>query len=208
MFFFFFFKQKTAYEIIRTIKKTCPNRKVGHGGTLDPLAEGVLVVAIGREFTKKLHTVLKNTSKTYEVGIYLGKWSETDDAEGPFHTVDVKKEPSMQDVTRALAQFVGKILQKPPIYSAVKLHGTPAYKRARRGEKIEIKEKTVTIESIVLNSYTYPHLTCTVVCGSGVYMRSLARDVGQLFETGAYVESLLRTRVGAYDLSKALQIGK
>ncbi|OGK58805.1 tRNA pseudouridine(55) synthase TruB [Candidatus Roizmanbacteria bacterium RIFCSPLOWO2_02_FULL_43_10] len=187
----------SSYDVIRKLKQTFPGEKIGHGGTLDPLAEGVLVVGIGQDATRQLGEVLKGTQKEYEVIIKLGEISETDDSEGPIHTgSDIK--PSLSRVTDVLQQFMGEILQTPPQYSAVKVHGKPAYLRMRRGEKVVLEPRRVEILTIDVQSYQYPFLTLRIVCGSGVYIRSLARDIGSALKTGAYVYELKRTRVGDF----------
>jgi len=189
------------------LKKKYPGKKIGHGGTLDPLAEGVLVVGIGREGTRQLHTVLKGTNKTYIATIELGKTSETDDAEGPItQMIQPYDIPSLEDIQSVLSTFEGSILQIPPQYSAVKIDGVPAYKRARRGEQFTLKPKQVTINSIRLLKYEFPVISFKVVSGSGVYIRSLARDIGVKLKTGAYVTSLVRTAVGSYDQNEAIHI--
>lgn len=195
----------TSYDVIRKLKSDYPGEKIGHGGTLDPLAEGVLIVGIGREGTRQLQTVLKGTNKTYEACIELGKTSQTDDAEGPIvkleHPYDI---PTRQDIQNILSTFEGEISQTPPRYSAVKIDGIPAYKRARRGEQFELKPKKINIESITLLEYDFPFLTIEVVSGSGVYIRSLARDIGIKLQTGAYILSLIRTAVGSFTQNDAI----
>lgn len=198
----------TSYDVIRVLKKHFPGEKIGHGGTLDPLAEGVLVVAVGREATKQLHSVLNGTQKEYRAKIELGKTSETDDAEGPItdYAGGNGTIPSRDDVEKALRNFVGDITQTPPDYSAVKVQGMTAYKRARTGQKIALAPKQVHIEHIDVLSYTYPTLEIQVVCGSGVYIRALARDLGEALKTGAYLTGLQRTRVGDFTSDTALQL--
>ncbi len=196
----------SSYDVIRRIKKLYTNTKIGHGGTLDPLASGVLVIAVGSKFTKQLHTILHNVNKTYVAHIKLGATSSTDDGEGPIELTQDPKIPTRQEVESILSQFIGKTTQVPPQYSAVKLQGTPAYKRARAGERVLIAPKQIQIDSINLDKYEYPDIICTVECASGVYIRSLARDVGQRLGIGAYLQELSRTRVGNFSLSEALNI--
>jgi tRNA pseudouridine55 synthase len=195
----------TSYDVIRVLKRIFPGEKIGHGGTLDPLAEGVLVVAVGRDATKQLHTVLNGTEKEYETTIELGKVSETDDAEGPIHQYLKARvgNPDLLEITTALQSFTGDIDQVPPQYSAVKVQGKTAYKRAREGENTTLAPKKVHISSIDVLSYSYPMLTIRVVCGSGVYIRSIARDLGETLQTGGYVTNLKRTRVGEFTAEKA-----
>ncbi len=179
--------------------------KVGHGGTLDPLATGVLVVAVGRRYTKKIDAVVAS-EKEYIAEIYLGKTSTTDDAEGEKTIVDDVTVPSHDDVTRVLQKFIGAVTQIPPAYSAIKIDRQEAYKRVRRGEQVAMKPRVVQITQIDILSYTYPHVRVRVLCGKGTYIRSLARDVGDVLGTGAYLASLVRTRVGDFALDAAADI--
>lgn len=190
----------TSYDIIRKLKIKYPGQKIGHGGTLDPLASGVLVIGIGRQATKKLSQVLKNTNKTYLAEIELGKISKTGDREGPITIVKVKQKPSQDQIELVLKKYIGEISQTPPQYSAVKIQGVPAYKLARQGKKIKLKSKKVIIKDIRLIDYKYPILKLIIICGSGVYIRSLARDIGQSLQTKAYLKELVRTKVGDYSI--------
>jgi len=197
----------TSYDVIRKLKEKYPREKIGHGGTLDPLAEGVLVVGIGREGTRQLQIILKGTKKTYEATIELGKTSLTDDSEGPIiNTNNSHIVPTEQELIAVLSSFKGKTLQTPPKYSAVKINGVPAYKRARRGEQFVLQPKNVIIHSIKLLKYDFPHVQIEVACESGVYIRSLARDVGTKLKIGAYVSSLIRTAVGSYTRNDSINL--
>lgn len=196
----------SSYDVIRQLKRAFPGQKIGHGGTLDPLAEGVLVVAIGSAYTKQLSEVLKGTEKVYEAVVRLGEISETDDSEGPIKGSDPKKVgPSFTqpELEKILSFFVGTIQQTPPKYAAIKIGGVPAYKRARRGEEVIPEPKTVHIERIALLSYVYPDVTLEVTCGSGTYIRALARDMGEKLGCGAYLKALKRTRVGQFTAEEA-----
>jgi tRNA pseudouridine55 synthase len=198
----------SSYDVIRELKHVLPPKtKIGHGGTLDPLASGILVIGIGKA-TKQLSTFLLGTDKEYVTTVELGAWSESDDAEGPIHIVDAAQKPSLDEVEFALQHFVGTIQQRPPAYSAVKIGGKPAYEHARDGKKVEIAEKTITIDAIKLISYKYPYIEFSVACKSGVYIRSLARDLGEKLGTRGYVTALRRTRVGEYTEDKALTLEK
>jgi len=188
----------SSYDVIRKLKSQYPGQKIGHGGTLDPLAEGILVIGVG-EGTKQLQSVLKNSQKVYEATIELGKVSETDDAEGPIsESAEEGDQPIKQAIISVLKEFTGVIDQVPPRYAAVKISGVPAYKRARRSEQFQLEAKKVTINEIIVNDYEYPILKITVTCGSGVYIRALARDIGAKLGTGAYLSHLKRTRVGDF----------
>ncbi len=197
----------SSYDVIRRIKEAFPGEKIGHGGTLDPLADGVLVIGLGREATKQLHTVLNNSSKVYVATIALGTISDSDDGEGPLHLnksiEEVEKLISKEGVAEILRTFVGDTLQTPPIFSAIKQHGKPLYLRARKGEKIVVEPREIHIDSITLLSYELPKLSIEVTCSSGVYIRALARDIGEKLGTGAYMSGLTRTKVGDFTLSEA-----
>lgn len=196
----------SSFQVIRQLRVLTGIKKIGHAGTLDPLAEGVLVVGITREGTKQLSQLLL-CDKEYEATIKLGAKTATGDRECHEEPLAMSKEPTRQEVEAVLALLVGEIWQKPHLYSAVKIKGQPAYKRVRSGEAIEIKPKKVMIYSISIVSYQYPFLKIKAVVGSGVYIRSLAEDVGDQLQTGAYVFKLVRTRVGKYSLSQAKTVG-
>lgn len=193
----------TSFNIIAQIKKITGIKKVGHAGTLDPLAEGVLIVGIGRESTKKLFTELQK-EKEYEVVIELGKTSATDDSEGEKTIWEVTEVPKETKVTEAIQQFIGEIWQMPPQYSAVKIGGVEAYKKLRKGVSVTLGKRQVLIKNIEVLSYGYPYLKLKVTTGPGVYIRSLARDLGEELKVGGYVKELKRTRVGEYKIEDCL----
>jgi len=195
----------SSMDVIRVLRKLTGVKKIGHAGTLDPLATGVLLVCVGRPATKYIN-LLMNTEKEYVAEINLSAFSETDDAEGVIKKVEVKKECSEDEIKECLQHFVGIIEQVPPVYSAVKVRGQSAYKRVRRGEKVELKSKKVTIKAIELLSYQWPILKIKVICGKGVYIRSLAHDIGKCLNTGGYLSSLERTRIGKYAITDAIDL--
>jgi tRNA pseudouridine55 synthase len=179
--------------------------RVGHAGTLDPLASGVLVVAVGREYTKKINKVVES-EKEYLAEITLGQISSTDDAEGKKEIKNFRQAPTLSEIEEILKKFTGQIKQVPPVYSAIKIQGQEAYKRMRRGEIIQMKEREVKIKQIDLLDYNLPILKIKVICGKGTYIRSLARDIGEALNGGAYLSALQRTRVGQFTLRNAYQI--
>ena len=206
-------KGPTSHDVIDQLRRETGVKRIGHAGTLDPLASGVLVVAVGRENTKKLGQVVKK-EKEYLARIRLGVTSTTDDEEGE-KTEGVKslaldkkpyKVPEIEEVEKAVAKFEGEILQTPPIYSAIKVDGVPAYTLARRGEKPKLKPRKILIKEIEILKYQWPYLELRVVTGPGVYIRTLARDIGQRLKTGAYLAELERIRVGDFTKEKALTI--
>jgi tRNA pseudouridine55 synthase len=189
-------------------RKKTGNKKirVGHCGTLDPLAEGVLVVAVGREWTKKIYEIVE-AKKEYLAEVKLGEISSTDDREGEKIIKKVAKIPTKLEIEKAiLKNFIGKISQIPPSFSAIKIQGEEAYKRVRKGEIVEMKARFVEIYEIEFLNYNYPILKIRVVCGKGTYIRSLARDLGEILATGGYLFSLQRTRVGQFTLKNAYEI--
>jgi tRNA pseudouridine55 synthase len=175
--------------------------KVGHTGTLDPLATGLLVLVLGK-YTKRVPELSK-ADKTYEVTMRLGQTSTTGDEEGEKTTVS-KKSPSKSEISAALNQFVGDIQQVPPAYSAIKVNGQRAYKLARAGKEVTIQPRTVTIHAIQLTSYIYPDVRFVARVSSGTYIRTLVADLGTALGTGAYLHNLRRTSVGGFLLDEAL----
>ncbi|MFA6228008.1 MAG: tRNA pseudouridine(55) synthase TruB [Patescibacteria group bacterium] len=197
-------KGPTSFAIVAQVRRRTGVKKVGHAGTLDPLASGVLVVAIGREATKKISEVVAK-EKEYVADIKLGLTSSTDDEEGTKDIIN-DRQPDQEEVLKAIKEFIGEIQQVPPQFSAIKIAGRPAYKTARRGEKLELAARPVLIKNIELLEYKYPDLKIRVVTGPGVYIRSLARDLGQALGCGAYMSGLVRTRVGEYRLEDAIAV--
>ncbi len=199
--------QKAVQKVKWWAREKSGNKKikVGHGGTLDPLAEGVLVVAIGRQFTKQIDKYVAS-EKAYRAEITFGKVSETDDSEGPIFDVEVNKIPKIEEVEQTITKFIGEIEQTPPVYSAIKINGQEAYKRVRRGEEVEMKSRKVFVKEIEILNYSYPKLEIRVTCTKGVYIRSLARDIGKKLGVGAYMSALVRERVGNLGLSNSLSL--
>jgi tRNA pseudouridine55 synthase len=197
-------KGPTSHDIVDQVRRVTGVKKVGHAGTLDPLAEGVLVVAVGREATKQISSIVK-TEKEYIAEIKLGETSTTDDEEGEKNeTPNSKIQIPKETIVEALKGFVGEIEQIPPIYSAIKVKGKSAYKYARKGEDLKLEPRNVLIKEIQVLKYEWPILELRVVSGSGVYIRSLARDVGEKLGVGGYLASLKRTRVGEYKIEDSI----
>ncbi len=199
-------KGPTSHDIINQLRRLTGIRKIGHAGTLDPLAKGVLIVGIGREATKKLSTIVKG-EKEYVAVIKLGSTSSTDDEEGEKTSVWSRAypKPSLKNIKPTLKKFTGNIKQIPPIYSAIKIKGKTAYSLARKGKPPELSPRPVFIKKISLISYKWPLLKIKVLTGPGVYIRSLARDIGSKLKTGGYLKSLERTRVGEFTKNKAIK---
>lgn len=180
------------------------NCKVGHTGTLDPLATGLLVLLVGKEYTRRAGELTK-LDKTYEVTMKLGETSTTGDEEGEKTAVSGTI-PTERAVLEALTAFRGHIMQVPPAYSAIKIDGKRAYDLARAGKTVEFEARPVTIHSIELTRYDYPFVEFNADVSSGTYIRSLVEDLGTHLGTGAYMSALRRTRVGSFQLQGALQI--
>lgn len=177
--------------------------KVGHTGTLDPLATGLMVVVVG-SYCKRAGEFSK-LDKTYETTMTLGQTSTTGDNEGE-KTVVSDRIPTKEEVVAALEAFRGEISQVPPVYSAIKVNGQRAYKLAREGKKVVIEPRQVTIYDIRLDSYAYPEVKFTVSVSSGTYIRSLVEDIGKHLRTGAYMSGLRRTIVGQFDIGDAASV--
>lgn len=175
--------------------------KVGHGGTLDPLASGVLVVLCGKA-TPLCDRVMAG-AKRYQTRVDLSAFSTTDDREGERAEVEVRNPPSEAQVRDAVAKFVGNIMQRPPAFSAMKVGGKRAYALARKGEVVQLEPRPVFIEAIDVLGYAWPYVDLDVRCGKGVYIRSLARDLGVALGTGGTLAALRRTAVGAFTIDMA-----
>ncbi len=177
--------------------------KVGHTGTLDPAATGLLVLAIGK-YTKRVPELIKQ-DKTYEVTMTLGKTSTTGDKEGDLSVVS-DAQPSIDDVKAVLQQFTGTLLQTPPAFSAIKIDGQRAYKLARDGKEVSIEPRPATIYANTFVSYDYPEVKFVSEVGSGTYIRSLVEDIGTALMTGAYMSDLRRTKIGQFDIAQSIGI--
>lgn len=196
--------QVRSYAQDQTAEGEKPKKiKVGHAGTLDPLATGLLIVLVGAA-TKQQDSYMKQ-DKVYEVEAMLGKTSTTGDEEGEKTEIsDVQ--PTLEIVTEALQSFVGFISQIPPIFSAIKVDGQRAYKLARAGKPVKMKSRNVTIYSIDKITYNYPVVTFTVKVSSGTYIRTLVADIGDRLSTGAYMSNLRRTQIGSASIDDAVPI--
>jgi tRNA pseudouridine55 synthase len=176
---------------------------VGHTGTLDPLATGLLVLLLGN-YTKHAPALTK-LDKVYDVTMRLGQTSTTGDGEGEKRDVSTVQ-PTLEQIQAAAQQYIGDIMQTPPAFSAVKINGQRAYKLARAGQAVELKPRPVHIERIDFHDYTYPLVTFTTEVSSGTYIRSLVEDMGRDLGTGAYMSGLCRTQVGEFRLADAMSM--
>ena len=201
----------TSFDVVNKVRTiierselTPRNKKrypVGHSGTLDPLATGLLIVLVG-SYTKHSAEIGK-FDKTYQFTMKLGQISTTGDEEGE-KTIQSDHRPSIIQIRQALDHFSGPIEQIPPAYSAIKIKGQPAYSLARRGQPVEIQSRTVHINSIQLNGYHYPLVELETSVSSGTYIRSLAEDIGNYLKTGAYTVALRRISIGQFNVQHAI----
>jgi tRNA pseudouridine55 synthase len=195
----------TSHDVVNFVRRISHEKRVGHAGTLDPNASGLLLVAVGRETTKTLGQLTRDTDKEYEAEVFLGEGRDTDDIEGDVIATS-SKVPSSEAVRQALAGFEGLISQVPPFYSAIKLQGKKAYELSRKNVDFSLSARDVTIYSISDVSYLYPYLRFRVVVSAGTYIRSLARDLGRKLGCYGYLSQLRRTRIGEYHVSDALTL--
>lgn len=196
----------TSFDVVAKVrnilkKESGKKIKVGHTGTLDPLATGLMVLVVG-SYCKRAQEFSK-LDKTYEVTMKLGETSTTGDEEGEKTNISDKK-PDLQELKAACTEFTGEIMQKPPVYSAIKINGQRAYKLARKGQKIEIEPRKVTIHKIEITDYKYPAVKFTTSVSSGTYIRSLVEDIGSKLGVGAYMSDLNRTTISDFLLKDAI----
>lgn len=200
----------TSFDVVNYVRKMVAtvegkkpkNTKVGHSGTLDPFATGLLVLLIGKDYTRRAGEFSK-LDKTYEVTMHLGKVSSTGDPEGKITPVN-DRQPARAEVEAALQRFEGEIEQIPPAYSAIKVNGQRAYKLARAGQTVELEPRRVAIHRVTLQRYSYPEVAFTVEVSSGTYIRTLVEDIGSTLGTGAYTTALRRTRIKDYSVQDAV----
>lgn len=195
----------TSHDVVDYVRKITNEKKVGHAGTLDPFATGLLIVAIGRESTKNLNEFLK-LDKKYRATLYFGAVSDTQDKTGLITNIENITPISKENLENVLKNFIGGIEQIPPMYSAKKINGKKLYELARQGKEIERKPNKITIYSIDLISYKWPRATINVHCQSGTYIRTLGADIGKTLKVGAYLETLIRTQIGKYSLKNAIDL--
>jgi len=193
----------TSHDIVAGLRRRLGRGvRVGHAGTLDPFAGGVLVLCVGP--ATRLADVVQASTKRYVAEITLGATSTTDDIEGDLTFLEDAAAPSAADVQRALGAMIGTIPQRPPAYSAVHHGGERAYARARRGDAVDLPPREVTIHELVMLDYSWPHVRVQIRCGTGTYIRAIARDVGAALEAGGYCSELTRTAVGSFTIEDAV----
>ena len=192
---------RTSFSLISQVRRLTGIKKVGHAGTLDPFATGVMVLLLGRDYTKLSDSLLL-ADKEYVATLHLGVTTDTFDCDGKV-TASSKKRPSMAQVERVVTQFQGELEQIPPMYAAKKVKGVPLYKLAREGRSIERKPCKIRVETQIIH-YDYPNLELLIACSKGTYIRSLAHDMGEELGCGAHLTQLQRTRSGQYSLERCI----
>ncbi len=197
----------TSHDVVAMVRRVLSEKSIGHLGTLDPAAEGLLVLAVGAKALKVVE-LFKDLSKEYIAGVRLGAISSTYDREGVIEEIAPKSgwtAPEQSVLQRLIGEkFTGRIAQVPPAASAVKVGGERAYRKMRQGRAVDLPPRDVTIDECTVLSYTHPELTLRVRCGSGTYIRSLAHDLGEALRCGGYLSALRRTKVGEWSIDHAI----
>lgn len=195
----------TSFDAVNFLKKKFPRgTKIGHAGTLDPFATGLLIVAVGRAATKRIDE-FKKLPKIYETTVHFGATSNTDDPTGIITPINfTSPPPTLETVKKTLNKFLGKQSQIPPMFSAKKINGQKLYHLARQGKEVERQPTEIEIYSIDLLNYSWPDLNIRVTCSTGTYIRTLARDIGTVLGCGAYCLTLRRQAIGNYLVDQAL----
>ncbi|HEY6284062.1 MAG TPA: tRNA pseudouridine(55) synthase TruB [Ktedonobacteraceae bacterium] len=194
----------TSHDVVAIIRKHLKLKRVGHAGTLDPLASGVLPICLGQ--ATRVAEYLSESGKAYQADIKFGIATDTYDAEGIITSTASTADLTLNMIEETLEQFRGPQMQYPPRYSAIKIHGQPAYKRARAGEAVVLETRPIVIYSLEIRAWIPPRLTLAIECSKGTYIRSLAHDLGMQLGCFAYLEALVRTRSGPFTLSDSITL--
>lgn len=192
----------TSFKVVALIRKTVGVKKVGHSGTLDPLATGLLILCTGKK-TKELEKFI-GLEKTYTGTFILGKFSKTFDLEGEVKSIEIPPDLNEEKIQEVKKKFIGEIYQTPPMFSAKKINGKRLYKFARRNKQIDVEPRKVTIYNFDILSLQIPEIHFRIRCSKGTYIRSIADDFGKELGTSAVLGSLRRTKIGEFDVSDAL----
>jgi tRNA pseudouridine55 synthase len=203
----------TSFDVVNFVRKAVARSigvkpkqiKVGHSGTLDPFATGLLIVLVGKEYTRRASEFSK-LDKTYTVTMQLGIISSTGDLEGELRSV-LGPRPDLAALKVAASKFVGQIDQTPPVHSAIKINGQRAYKLARAGQKVELKPRSVIISRLQVTEYDYPDIKFLASVSSGTYIRSLVEDLGTALGSGAYTKELRRIKIGPFNVDDSVALG-
>lgn len=196
--------QWTSFDVVKKIRNLLRIKKVGHAGTLDPLATGLLIVCSGK-MTKQINQFM-DQEKEYTGTMVLGKTTPSVDLETEFDSENSIEHIEEKQVINLTKKFIGHIMQTPPIYSAIKKDGEPLYKKARKGEKVKIDPRPVESKQFEITEINFPVIRFRLVCSKGFYVRSLVRDFGESLGVGAYMSSLERTRIGNFKIENAQSI--
>ncbi len=194
----------TSFDVVKKLRNVLKVKKIGHAGTLDPLATGLLIVCTGQQ-TKTI-SQYQEMKKVYTGQLVIGKTTPSVDLETAFDSDTSYSHITTSNILQLAQTFIGDILQVPPVYSAVKINGTRAYQKARKGDQPTLQPRQVTIEAFTITSMNLPVVNFEVTCSKGTYIRSLVRDMGEKLGVGAYLSQLCRTQIGPYTLQDALDI--
>ncbi len=195
----------TSHNIVDKLRRITGIKKIGHAGTLDPFASGVLLMAIGRKATREISNYVK-LDKRYEAELFFGATSSTHDPEGVITTTENIKKPSLEQIQDVIEKFIGEQEQVPPMFSAKKVGGKKLYQLARAGKTIERQPSIVTIMSIKILGYKWPKLVLDIECSSGTYIRTLGKDIGAKLKVGAYLTNLKRTAIDKFLLQDSVLV--
>ena len=191
-------KSRTSFSLVAALRRCLGVQKIGHAGTLDPMATGVMVLLVGKKFTSQ-SMALTGQDKEYEATITLGATTDSYDAEGNIVATSPHI-PSLDDVEKATSYFNGTIEQIPPMFSAKKIDGQKLYDLARKGQEVERKPVQITLTTTLLD-YSYPYIKLHIACSKGTYIRSIAHDIGARLSSGGHLSALVRTRSGSFNLT-------
>jgi tRNA pseudouridine55 synthase len=194
----------TSFDVVKKMKGILKSKKIGHAGTLDPLATGLLVVCTGKK-TKTI-PIIQDAEKEYTGTIYIGATTPSFDKETEFDQEFETDHVNLKVLNIAVKSLTGPLMQVPPMHSAVKLNGKRAYELARKGESVELAAKPIIIKEFEITRFELPEVDFRIVCTKGTYIRSIARDLGKALHSGAHLTALCRTRIGSYTLKNAVTI--
>lgn len=194
----------TSHDVVAKVRKLLKQKRVGHAGTLDPAASGVLPICVGQG--TRVAEYLSESGKTYTADIFFGVVTDTYDAEGSIVRTASTESLTLEQIQEALTGFLGPQMQMPPLYSAIKLQGQPAYKRMRAGEEVMLEPRPIVLSQLDILAWQPPHLTLAIECSKGTYIRSLAYDLGERLGCGAHLAGLIRTRSGPFMLSDSITL--
>ncbi len=197
-------KEWTSFDAVKKIRNALKIKKVGHAGTLDPLATGLLIICAGKQ-TKQIDKYM-GQEKEYEGTFVIGATTESFDLEKPVIPVADPSHITLEDVKKAAAQLTGDIMQIPPIHSAIKVDGKRVYEAARAGKEVKMEARPVQVREFEITGFEGNEIDFRICCSKGTYIRSLARDLGDILQVGAYMSRLCRTRIGDFHLSEAKQL--